>query len=45
VSFGNDAYRLDPPDFHACFEAFIVGYWVLFDATRLRRGMVLFESD
>ncbi|CAN5722807.1 transglutaminase family protein [soil metagenome] len=29
------AYRLEPPDFHACFEAFIGGYWILFDATHL----------
>lgn len=33
--FTGYAFRLDPPDFHACFEAFIGGYWVLFDATRL----------
>ena len=33
--FSGYAFRLDPPDFHACFEAFIGGYWVLFDATRL----------
>ncbi len=29
------AYQLDPPDFHACFEVFIDGWWYLFDATRL----------
>ncbi len=29
------AYELDPPDFHACFECFIGGSWVVFDATRL----------
>lgn len=29
------AYELDPPDFHACFECFIGGNWVVFDATRL----------
>ncbi len=29
------ACHLDPPDFHACFEAFIGGRWVIFDATRL----------
>lgn len=28
-------HRLTPPDFHACFEAYIGGYWLLFDATRL----------
>jgi hypothetical protein len=26
---------LDPPDFHACFEAYISGHWFIFDATRL----------
>ena len=29
------AYRLDPPDFHACFEAYVGGRWMLFDSTRL----------
>ena len=29
------AYQLNPPDFHACFEAFIDGWWYVFDATRL----------
>lgn len=33
--FTGYAYRLDPPDFHACFEAFIGGRWILFDPTRL----------
>jgi transglutaminase-like putative cysteine protease len=33
--FTGYAYRLEPPDFHACLEASIGGYWVLFDATRL----------
>lgn len=33
--FTGYAYQLDPPDFHACFEAFIGGRWMLFDATRL----------
>lgn len=33
--FAGYAYQLEPPDFHACFEAFIGGSWVLFDATRL----------
>ena len=33
--FTGYAYRLEPPDFHACFEAFIGTEWVLFDATRL----------
>lgn len=29
------AYQLDPPDFHACFEVFIGGWWYFFDPTRL----------
>lgn len=29
------AFRLEPPDFHACFEVFIDGWWYVFDATRL----------
>ena len=29
------AYQLNPPDFHACFEAFIDGWWYVFDPTRL----------
>ena len=29
------AYQLQPEDFHACFEAFIGGLWIVFDATRL----------
>ena len=29
------AYQLEPPDFHACFEVFIDGWWYIFDATRL----------
>lgn len=33
--FTGYAYQLDPPDFHACFEAFIGGRWTVFDATRL----------
>ncbi|MXV49600.1 transglutaminase family protein [Pedobacter sp. HMF7647] len=33
--FTGYAYKLSPPDFHACFEAFIGGQWVLFDATKL----------
>lgn len=34
--FSGYAYQLNPPDFHACFEAFVDGRWILFDAT----GMV-----
>jgi transglutaminase-like putative cysteine protease len=33
--FSGYAYELDPPDFHACFECFIGGTWVVFDATRM----------
>lgn len=36
------AYLLKPQDFHACFEAYINGKWILFDATKLAplNGMV-----
>ncbi|GAB4538065.1 MAG: transglutaminase family protein [Pleurocapsa sp.] len=36
------AWQLQPPDFHACFEAYLGGKWYLFDATRLapREGLV-----
>jgi transglutaminase-like putative cysteine protease len=33
--FTGYAYQLNPPDFHACFEAYIGGEWILFDATRI----------
>ena len=33
--FTGYAYLLQPPDFHACFEAYLGGEWVFFDATRL----------
>jgi transglutaminase-like putative cysteine protease len=33
--FSGYAYELEPPDFHACFECYIGGHWVIFDATRL----------
>jgi transglutaminase-like putative cysteine protease len=33
--FSGYAYELEPPDFHACFEAHIGGRWLIFDATRL----------
>jgi transglutaminase-like putative cysteine protease len=33
--FTGYAYQLQPPDFHACFEAYIGGAWMVFDATRL----------
>lgn len=44
--FTGYAYLLYPPDFHACFEAFLGGEWVLFDATRLMplNGMVKIAS-
>ncbi len=29
------AYQLDPPDFHAIFECYLGGRWIVFDATRL----------
>lgn len=29
------AYTLQPPDFHACFEAYIGGNWIVFDPTQL----------
>ena len=33
--FTGYAYKLDPPDFHACFEAYIGGEWLFFDPTKL----------
>ena len=33
--FTGYAHRLQPPDFHACFEAHIGGVWLLFDPTKL----------
>jgi transglutaminase-like putative cysteine protease len=33
--FTGYAYSLQPPDFHALFEAYIGGRWIMFDATRL----------
>ncbi|GAA4341874.1 transglutaminase family protein [Mucilaginibacter gynuensis] len=33
--FTGYAYKLVPADFHACFEAYIGGEWILFDATKL----------
>ncbi len=29
------AWRLEPPDFHACLEVYIGGCWLVFDPTRL----------
>lgn len=33
--FSGYAYQLQPPDFHACFESYVGGKWMVFDATRL----------
>jgi transglutaminase-like putative cysteine protease len=33
--FTGYAYSLEPPDFHACFEAYLGGKWIIFDATKL----------
>ena len=33
--FTGYAYHLEPADFHGCFEAYLGGEWVLFDATHL----------
>lgn len=33
--FAGYAHKLNPQDFHACFEAFIGNEWVFFDATKL----------
>lgn len=40
--FTGYAYQLQTSDFHACFEAYIGGKWILFDATKLAplNGMV-----
>ena len=40
------AFKLFPPDFHACFEAYIGGSWVIFDPTRLAplNGLVKIAS-
>ena len=35
--FSGYAYELEPPDFHACFEAYIGGRWLIFDATLIGR--------
>jgi transglutaminase-like putative cysteine protease len=29
------AFNLVPQDFHACFEAYLSGYWIIFDATKM----------
>lgn len=33
--FAGFACHLNPPDFHACFEAYIGGHWIIFDPTKL----------
>ena len=33
--FGYTEFEEPPPDFHALFEAYVGGQWVLFDATRM----------
>ncbi|MEO6330391.1 MAG: transglutaminase family protein [Ginsengibacter sp.] len=33
--FTGYAHKLEPQDFHACFEAYLGNEWVLFDATKL----------
>lgn len=33
--FTGYACKLNPPDFHACFEAYISGQWIFFDPTKL----------
>jgi transglutaminase-like putative cysteine protease len=33
--FTGYASQLTPPDFHACFEAYIGGHWIFFDPTKL----------
>jgi len=40
------AYQLKPQDFHACFEVYIDGSWILCDATRLAplNGMIKIAS-
>jgi transglutaminase-like putative cysteine protease len=29
------AYKLNPQDFHACFEVYLGGHWIIIDATKL----------
>ena len=44
--FTGYAHQLQPPDFHACFEAHIGKQWFIFDATRLAplNGLVRIAS-
>ena len=38
------AHGLEPPDFHACFECFLGGSWMVFDATRLTQATDLVRT-
>jgi len=40
------SYKLKPADFHACFEVFLGGQWIIFDATKLTplNGLVKIAS-
>lgn len=40
------AYQLNPADFHACFEVYLGGHWVIIDATKLApvNGLVKIAS-
>lgn len=44
--FTGYAFQLSPQDFHACFEAYIGGKWIVFDATKLAplNGLVKIAS-
>ncbi|WP_256012823.1 transglutaminase-like domain-containing protein [Desertivirga xinjiangensis] len=44
--FTGYSYQLSPADFHACFEAYLGGQWIIFDPTRLAplNGMVKIAS-
>ena len=33
--FTGYAAKINPPDFHACFEVYLSGEWIIFDATKL----------
>lgn len=44
--FTGYSYLLSPADFHACFEAYLGGQWIIFDPTRLAplNGLVKIAS-
>ncbi len=44
--FAAYASHLNPPDFHACFEAYLNGHWIIFDPTKLAglNGLVKIAS-